>query len=80
MLTIYSKPQCSKCHAVIRRALRKGIAFQVIDVSTDPVALAHVKELGYAQLPVCETTDGDHWGDVRFDKIDALAIQLAHAS
>lgn len=79
MLTIYSKPQCSRCQAVIRRALRKGVAFTVVDVSTDPDALAHVKSLGYLQVPVCETAT-EHWGDVRFDKIDALATELASAS
>ena len=75
-VTVYTKPSCVQCNATYRALDSKGIEYEVLDVSTDEGALAHVKELGYLQAPVV-ITDEDHWSGFRPDKIDELATRLA---
>ena len=52
MVTVYSKPSCVQCTATYRALAAKGRKYQVVDVSLDDNALAHIKELGYLQAPV----------------------------
>ena len=75
-VTVYTKPSCVQCNATYRALDSKGIEYEVLDVSTDEGAIAHVKELGYLQAPVV-ITDEDHWSGFRPDKIDELATRLA---
>ena len=75
-VTVYTKPSCVQCNATYRALDSKGIEYEVLDVSTDEGALAHVKELGYLQAPVV-ITDEDHWSGFRPDKINELATRLA---
>ena len=70
-ITVYSKPACVQCTATYRALDRQGIAYEVVDVSTDDVALAKVRELGYQQVPVV-ITEQDHWSGFRPDKISSL--------
>ena len=46
-VTVYTKPSCVQCNATYRALDSKGIEYEVLDVSQDERALAHVKELGY---------------------------------
>lgn len=75
-VTVYTKPSCVQCNATYRALDSKGIEYDVIDVSEDEAALAHVKELGYLQAPVV-VTDEDNWSGFRPDKISELAARLA---
>ena len=75
-ITVYTKPNCVQCNATYRALDSKGIEYDVLDLSEDPAALAHVKSLGYLQAPVV-VTDEDHWSGFRPDKIDELASRLA---
>jgi len=75
-VTVYTKPSCVQCNATYRALDSKGIEYEVLDVSQDEQALAHVKELGYLQAPVV-ITDEDHWSGFRPDKIAELAERLA---
>ena len=70
-ITVYSKPACVQCTATYRALDRQGIAYDVVDVSADDVALAKVRELGYQQVPVV-ITEQDHWSGFRPDKISSL--------
>ena len=74
--TVYTKPSCVQCNATYRALDSKGIDYEVLDLSEDPVALEHVKSLGYLQAPVVVTDEG-HWSGFRPDKIDELAARLA---
>lgn len=78
-LTIYGSPNCHRCAALVRRAVRKGIPHVYVDVTQDKTAKQHVKELGYTELPVGEVGD-DHWSGARFDKVDELVTRMARAS
>lgn len=76
-ITVYSKPSCVQCTATYRALDAKGLAYDVVDVSTDAAALELVKSLGYLSAPVVVTAD-DHWAGFRPDKLDEL-VHLAEA-
>jgi glutaredoxin-like protein NrdH len=67
-VTVYTKPACVQCNATYRALDKKGIEYNVIDVTEDSAALEHVKSLGYMQAPVVET-ETEHWSGFRPDKI-----------
>lgn len=71
-VTVYSKPLCVQCDATKRALAKAGIAYNVVDVTDDPEALAKIKALGYVQAPVVITAD-DHWSGFRPDLIKTLA-------
>ncbi|RDL47073.1 Glutaredoxin-like protein NrdH [Ensifer sp. M14] len=71
-VTVYSKPACVQCTATYRALDRKGVNYEVIDISIDEDALQTVKGLGYLQLPVV-VAGPEHWAGFRPDKISALS-------
>ena len=70
-LTVYSKAGCVQCTATLRALDAAGIAYRVVDLAGDPVALEHVKESGFLQAPVVEGA-GDPWSGFRPDRIHEL--------
>lgn len=76
-IIIYSKPDCVQCNATYRALDKHGIAYEVIDLTEDTVALGQVRAMGYQQVPVIVAGD-DHWSGFRPDKISALR-QLQNA-
>ena len=70
-ITVYSKPACVQCTATTRALDRKGLVYEVIDISSDTDAFEHVANLGYRQVPVVEANDL-HWSGFRPDMIGAL--------
>ncbi|GMA25232.1 glutaredoxin-like protein NrdH [Luteimicrobium album] len=75
-ITVYSKPACVQCEATKRALDKKGLEYDVVDVTEDPEALALVRELGYLQAPVV-VADDTHWSGFRPDQITALAVKVA---
>ncbi|WGD37117.1 glutaredoxin-like protein NrdH [Lysinibacter sp. HNR] len=75
-ITVYTKPSCVQCTATYRALDKKGIDYEILDLSVDEKALETVKELGYLQAPVV-VADDEHWSGFRPDKIDELASRLA---
>ena len=71
-VTVYTKPSCVQCNATYRALDKKGITYQVVDMSQDTEALERVRALGYMQAPVV-VTEQDSWSGFRPDKIDELA-------
>ncbi|CEA08310.1 Glutaredoxin-like protein NrdH [Arthrobacter saudimassiliensis] len=71
-VTVYTKPACVQCNATYRALDKKGITYQVVDMSQDAEALERVRALGYMQAPVV-ITDSDSWSGFRPDKINELA-------
>lgn len=75
-ITVYSKPSCIQCDATKRSLTKYDLAYMVIDVTKDLVALAKIKALGYLQAPVVivEMADGTirHWSGFKPDKIKRL--------
>lgn len=70
-VTVYAKPLCVQCDATKRAMNKAGITYDVVDITEDEAALAHVKALGHAQAPVVVAGE-DHWSGFRPDKIKAL--------
>ncbi|WP_010532627.1 glutaredoxin-like protein NrdH [Brachybacterium squillarum] len=70
-ITVYSKPLCVQCDATKRALNKAGVAYDVVDVTEDAEALAHIKSLGYVQAPVVISGE-DHWSGFRPDKIKAI--------
>ena len=77
-VTVYTKPACVQCTATYRALDKKGIAYEVVDMSQDPAALERVRALGFMQAPVV-VTESDSWSGFRPDKIKALANALVGA-
>ena len=75
-LTVYSRGGCVQCTATIRALDKAAIAYNVVDVDTDPAALEHVKELGFRQAPVVEGA-GEPWSGFRPDRIGELGAAVA---
>lgn len=70
-LTVYSKPACVQCNATYRALNKKGIPYEIVDMSQDVDALERVRNLGYMQAPVV-MIGAEHWSGFRPDKIDEL--------
>lgn len=71
-ITVYTKPRCVQCDATKRALNKSGIAYDLVDLTEDELALEQVKVLGYAQAPVVVTSN-DHWSGFRPDKLKELA-------
>lgn len=71
-ITVYSKPACVQCDATKRALDKKGVSFNVVDISEDMDAFNKVQSMGYRQVPVV-VAGADHWAGFRPDKIGALA-------
>ncbi|GAA4108935.1 glutaredoxin-like protein NrdH [Enteractinococcus coprophilus] len=78
-VTVYSKPACVQCNATVRALDKKGVEYNVIDMSQDLDALERVRALGYMQAPVV-MAGSDHWSGFRPDKIASLEVNSAAAS
>jgi len=70
-VTVYSKPSCVQCVATYRELERKGVTFDVIDLTEDDNAFTKVQDMGYMQVPVVVAGE-DHWSGFRPDKIGAI--------
>lgn len=82
-VTVYSQPGCTQCKATYRGLDKKGIAYNVIDVSEDPEALALTKSLGHLRAPVVvkfrDNEVDDHWSGFNPEKIEELALEAQAA-
>ena len=73
VVTLYTKPGCPQCDMTKRRLEHHEIPHQVIDVTQDPDAYAHVTQnLGYSSAPVVDAGGGNHWFGFRPDRIKGL--------
>lgn len=80
-VTVYSQPGCTQCKATYRGLDKKGVTYNVIDVSEDPEALALTKSLGHMRAPVVVAFKGeeiaDHWSGYNPEKIEEVALEQA---
>ena len=71
-ITVYAKPACVQCTATYKALDKKGLEYQVVDISADPDARDYVMSLGYLQAPVVVAGD-NHWSGFRPDPIARVA-------
>lgn len=72
MVKVYSKKNCMQCKMTKRKLTQLGIQFEEHRIDEEPAALAHVKALGFQQVPVVETSDSS-WSGFRPNRIEELA-------
>lgn len=70
-ITVYSKPNCVACNQTYRALDKKGVNYDVVDVTENEEALSFILSLGYQAAPVVVTPD-EHWSQFRKEKIAAL--------
>lgn len=71
-IIVYSKPACVQCTATTRALEARGLDYELVDLTEDESAMAHVTSLGYRQAPVVVAGDA-HWAGFRPDMIGRLA-------
>lgn len=72
-ITVYSKPACVQCDATKKDLKKRGLEFEVIDVTEDDAALEKVKSMGFLGAPVVIAGD-QSWAGYRPDLIAPLAL------
>ncbi|XKH58716.1 NrdH-redoxin (plasmid) [Citricoccus nitrophenolicus] len=82
---VYSKPGCVQCNATYRALDKKGINYEVVDMSKDADALDLVLSRGHLQAPVMIVFNADgsiheSWDGFRPDKIEDFTPVLAKAA
>lgn len=75
-ITLYFKPACVQCDATKRALDRRGLPYDLIDLTQDPQAFEFVTGLGHRQAPVVVVVIDDrlhaHWSGYQPSQISAL--------
>lgn len=80
-LVLFTTPGCVQCRATARAFDREGLEWIEVDLSTNPEAMAFVKDsLGYTSAPVVTTATGTHWSGFQPERITALVRPVGLAS
>ena len=76
-ITVYTKPNCVQCMATKRALAKAGVAFELVDLTTNPDLVEWITtDLGYSAAPVVYVEDGtgeNHWSGFRPERITAAA-------
>lgn len=75
-ITVFTKHHCPQCDATKRQLTKLGLAFETVDLESNPETLAQLQAAGFRQAPVVITPDAS-WTGYRPDLIRALAKQTA---
>lgn len=75
-ITVYTKPACVQCNATYRALGKAGIAYEVVDITTDNDARDYVMGLGHLQAPVVVAGE-QNWSGFRPERIKALTQTAA---
>ena len=75
-ITVYTNPSCMACDATKKYLSERHTKFETVDLSTDELALAAVKDLGYMQAPVVfvryPNGSETHWNGFNPSKLDGF--------
>ena len=83
MVRVFSQPGCMPCKATIRKFERVGVAFTLVDITSDPAAVDELKARSFASTPAVIATVGGKeyaWSGHRPDDIEALAFLIKEAA
>lgn len=75
-ITVYSTPACPQCTMTKKLLDKRGVAFNAVDVSNDPEALAVIRGLGYTSAPVVVSGE-THFSGFRPDALDQIIAASA---
>lgn len=79
LITIYTRNDCVQCHATKRAIESRGLAFELVNLDTQPEAIDALRAKGFRQLPVV-ITDTLSWSGFRPDMINRLVPARKAAS
>ena len=76
VITVYTNPSCMACDATKKYLSDRNTKFETVDLSTDELALAAVKDLGYMQAPVVfvryPNGSETHWNGFNPSRLDGF--------
>ena len=76
VMTVYTNPGCVQCDATRKYLTDRNTRFETVDLSTDELALAAVKDLGYPQAPVVfvryPNGSETHWSGFQPSRLDGF--------
>ena len=76
VITVYTNPGCVQCDATSKYLTDRNTRFETVDLSTDGLALAAVKDLGYMQAPVVfvryPNGSETHWSGFQPSRLDGF--------
>lgn len=72
LVTVYSKPNCMQCNFTKQFLEDNGVPFIVKDIEESEEALAEVKALGFASLPVVVIEGEEPFNGFRPDRLESL--------
>ncbi len=76
VITVYTKKNCVQCSATKKYLTEKNTRFETVDLSTDELAMAAVKDLGYRQAPIVfvryPNGSESHWSGFNPPKLDGF--------
>ena len=76
VITVYTNPSCMACDATKKYLTERHTEVETVDLSTDELAMAAVKDLGYMQAPVVfvryPNGSETHWNGFNPPKLDGF--------
>jgi glutaredoxin-like protein NrdH len=76
-ITVWSKPSCVQCTATYRDLDKRGIGYEVRDLTQEPDAVVAFKALGLLSAPIVEVEGNAPWAGYQPTKISDLAAKHA---
>lgn len=70
-VTLYTTPHCVQCNATKKHLDRRGISYQVVDLSENPDKLKEFISMGINTAPIVEAGD-KRWSGYRPAEIDLI--------
>lgn len=70
-VTVYTTPNCVQCNATKKHLERRGIGFEVVDLSEHPDKLNEFVSMGLSTAPIVDTGTR-MWSGYRPADIDAI--------
>ena len=76
-VTVYTVPNCTGCIATKRWLDKRGVAFEVVDLTEDAVSRERLAGLGFTSAPVVEVDEPagqERWSGFRPDLLKAMFV------
>jgi glutaredoxin-like protein NrdH len=74
-VTVYTKPDCVQCEYTKKELDKKGLSYNVIDVTKDAGARKALEDMNLRTMPVVTVEHGthkEHWMGFRIDKLRGI--------
>ncbi|MDO5722462.1 MAG: glutaredoxin domain-containing protein [Actinomycetaceae bacterium] len=79
-VVVFAKPNCVQCDATQRKLQRAGVAYQSVDLTTNPELVETLRSLGFAAAPVVRGPDGQMHAGYNPDRIKSIIAAMGNAT